>query len=133
MARGGKRTPRKPAAVSGPGALSARTDGGPGQMGVGLGYGENKAVNDMQGAAPMQSSGGSSSPQQGGPSPMPANGVFGPTDRPGEPLTAGIDWGPGAGSQPPVLDEDPYLIARALLQVAPSPQLERMVARLARG
>lgn len=136
MARGGKRTPRKPAAVSGPGALSARTDGGPGQMGVGLGYGENKAVNDLQSAAPVQSTGGGgqSAPRSGrGTSPMPQNGIFGPTDRPGEPLTAGIDYGPGPGAERQMLDDDPYLIARALLQVAPSPQLERLVARLARG
>ena len=57
--RGGYRQPSKPAAVSGPGALSARTDGGPGsakqpvQRIPGVDYGEQKALTEQQQAAPL--------------------------------------------------------------------------------
>jgi hypothetical protein len=51
---GGQRTPNDPAAaVSGPGALSARTDGGATQapqVAAGNGYGERKAMMDLQSA-----------------------------------------------------------------------------------
>ena len=137
--RGGYRRPSSPAAASGPGALSQRTDGGPSPDFVGLGYGENKAVNQQASSAPMAGrlpGGGGGQAQAGGPpaarTPMGAEGVFGATNRPGEPVTAGVDWGPGTGAPPQVLEDDPYLLARALLRVAPSPQLEALVARLSR-
>ena len=57
--RGGYRQPNKPAAVSGPGALSARTDGGAGSSTQpirripGQQYGEGKALVEQQQAAPL--------------------------------------------------------------------------------
>ena len=137
--RGGNQRPAKPAAVSGPGAMSARTDGRVPQVQyTGLPYGQNQAVNAQQSAVPMSpgsqgaAAGGSPSPA-GGPPAFGAGGVFSPTERPGEPLTAGVDWGAGPGVRPSHLPEDPYLVAKALYAVAPSPELERLIARLARA
>ena len=53
---GGKRTPRNPAPVSGPGKLSRRTDGGPAQVNAqmtGMAYGENKDFMEIQEGANM--------------------------------------------------------------------------------
>ena len=135
--RGGYQRPASPAAVSGPGALSARTDGRVPQLQrTGEGYGQNKAVNEQQAAAPIspQGAGAGGGPTAGGPAGPPgfgAAGAFSPTQRPGEPLTAGVDAGPGPGRQQTHLPEDPYMLAKALYAVAPSPHLERLIARLA--
>ena len=107
---GGKRTPRNPAPVSGPGKLSRRTDGGPAQVNAqmtGMGYGENKDFMDIQSGAKMasapRSKGASSAPKEG---PMGAmsggDPLFSETKRPDEPVTAGANFGPGVGqpSQP---------------------------------
>lgn len=134
--RGGYRRPTNPAPASPPGALSQRTDGGPGQpirVAPGGDYGDRKALVSQQQAAPLASAGGGPQAAAPGGGALSPQGVFGPTNRPGEPVTAGVDAGPGPGATPPVLDDDPYLLARALLQVAPSPQLEQLVARLSRG
>lgn len=56
MATGGYRRPSSPAPVSGPGALSQRTDGGPGQpvrTPTGGQYGEAQALTQMQQGAPL--------------------------------------------------------------------------------
>lgn len=86
---GGQRTPNTPAAVSPPGALSQRTDGGATQapqVAPGNGYGERKAMLDLQGSAPMQGGGLSRDMLP----PLDA-----PSARPGEPVTAGADLGAG--------------------------------------
>ena len=133
--RGGYQPPAKPAPASGPGALSQRTDGMPSPEYSGLPYGENQAVNQQASAAPMAATaapGGSAAPRPAGGRPkFGAEGVFGPTDRPGEPMTAGIDWGPGAGAPPPaMLPDDPDLILRALVsQVGYHPDLLRILNR----
>ena len=93
--QGGYRKPANPAPVSGPGALSQRTDGGPAQGAKymsGMPYGQNTM--EQQTAAPM--SGGSpmpSAPEVEMPTPL-----FAPTTRPNEPITSGIDLGDGPGS-----------------------------------
>lgn len=85
---GGYRQPSNPAPVSGPGALSARTDGGPAKMDVtGMPYGDAQAFRDQQSAAPL------SPPQK--PEPPSFTGLGEPTQRPGEPVTSGADAGPG--------------------------------------
>lgn len=94
---GGYRQPSNPAPVSGPGALSQRTDGGavdgmtqPQQQYTGLPYGDNKAVNDQQGQAAIA----------GNPFPMAdITPLSAHTQRPNEPITHGIDSGPGGGSE----------------------------------
>jgi hypothetical protein len=98
MAQGGYRKPENPAPVSGPGALSQRTDGGPTQPAKyisGLPYGEGQATYDQQTAAPMARN-NSPEPALQMPEPTP---LMAPTERPDEPVTAGINSGPGAGSE----------------------------------
>ena len=97
MARGGYRQPRNPAPVSGPGALSERTDGGategmtqPIKDYTGFAYGQNKSLAEQQSGAPMA----------GNPYPMAGITELGaPTQRPNEPITAGINSGPGPGTE----------------------------------
>lgn len=87
MAVGGYRAPRNPAPVSGPGRLSQRTDGIKKQAIAEMpdaAYGEQTEMRNIQGAAPMSAS------------PMPRiTPLDAPTERPDEPVTAGMDLGPG--------------------------------------
>lgn len=88
---GGPRTPAHPAPVSGPGQLSARTDGGPSDRQAmrdipNAGYGEQKAMSEIQGGAPM-----AAAPQ--------AIPLGAPTMRPDEPVTAGNPLGAGVGPE----------------------------------
>ena len=96
--RGGNQPPRRPAAVSNP-QSGQRTDGGPGssrqpvRVPTGGGYGQTQAATAQQSAAPMASGGPAAPGQPGAQGPPPdeamGGGVFGPTDRPGEPATLG--------------------------------------------
>jgi hypothetical protein len=106
MPKGGYRKPANPAAVSGPGSLSRRTDGGPIQgakeIPGGGKYGERKALADMQSGAPMQGN-----PVPTVPAPtvateprQPLTNLFAPTERPDEPVTAGAPVGAGRTPQP---------------------------------
>lgn len=64
----------------------------------GVEYGEQKALTEQQQAAPLPKD----SMPQAQPRPMPNVDVFGATQRPTEPVTAGLDFGPGVGpAQPP--------------------------------
>lgn len=98
MARGGYRKPANPAPVSGPGALSRRTDGGPSQpireMAGGK-YGERKETAELQASAPMAN--------RRQPQPMPnrppITPLLAPTERPDEPITTGMPFGPGPGPE----------------------------------
>lgn len=108
---GGHRTPHNPAPASGPGRLSKRTDGGPGQKlmaPTGMNYGDHKALMDQERTSAMSQvstppsinvpSAAPGPAAQGGATPPP----FGaPTQRPNEPITAGVDIGPGPGAMPP--------------------------------
>ena len=105
MASGGYRKPSKPAAVSGPGKFSARTDGKPGEQPVramtGGPYGEGQEMNELQSSAPMSDTQGVP-PSGGAPPILAGSGVVPmgePTERPDEPITSGIDAGPGVGSE----------------------------------
>lgn len=105
MARGGYRKPANPAPVSGPGALSRRTDGGPTQAAMGIPangqYGERKAMQELQQGAPMQ---GNTIPNVPTPSiaapRAQVTNLFAPTQRPDEPITAGAPVGPGRTPTP---------------------------------
>jgi len=125
--------------VSGPGALSQRTDGKvPTALPTGGDYGDRKALAEQQSAAPMtpQGGGGGGALAAGRPAPGAQFGgsAFSPTGRPGEPMTAGLDWGDGPGAPPPSdIPDEPYLVAKALYALSPTPELERLIARLARG
>lgn len=100
---GGYRRPEHPAAVSGPGRLSRRTDGRQPQMiASGGDYGDRQEMQQLQGAAPMSGDIGS-----GGMSAR-AGAPVGPdlsqivplgadSQRPMEDVFAGVSGGPGAG------------------------------------
>ena len=101
---GGMRTPANPAPVSGPGALSQRTDGQPARYASGMPYGDGQDFYDIQTSAPMASTDNvaagkrvarRSSQSVAGAAPV--TPLFAPTERPEEPVTAGAAMGPGPG------------------------------------
>lgn len=102
---GGYRRPTQPAAVSGPGKLSRRTDGGPQAIRdlPDAKYGENTAFRAAQQAAPMNSSpGGNVAPAApAGPDLSQVVPMGAPSERPDEPITAGLPFGPGGGASVP--------------------------------
>ena len=76
--------------------------GGNGQSGrdyTGFAYGENKAINEQQASAPMAAtptpSFAPTNPVRNLPQATP---LTAPTQRPDEPITAGVDFGPGPDS-----------------------------------
>jgi hypothetical protein len=106
MTSGGYRRPAHPAAASGPGRLSRRTDGRQPSMTLpDAKYGEAQAFQNAQQAAPMsESAGGMSAPQApmgGGPDPSKLVPMDAPSQYPDQPVTAGLPMGPGAGSSMP--------------------------------
>lgn len=127
---GGYRKPTNPAPVSGPGALSQRTDGGPGQPKMqlpGAKYGEQASFQQAQSAAPM-----AQSPGSGGTTPIPSPGdvppitpLHAPTERPDEPVTAGAAHGPGVGPDALGLQPD-----QAALRTQDSQSLRRILPAL---
>lgn len=99
--RGGYRRPSSPAPVSGPGALSQRTDGGPGQpirLPSGGKYGERAELEGLQQAAPLAATAGGDavSPGVSPPSVTPFGAA---SERPDEPVTFGSPSGPGPGPE----------------------------------
>lgn len=106
---GGYRKPEHPASVSGPGKYARRTDGGPSQVlstAPNQDYGAQTEQLNAQRIAPMggqeplpaapSASGGGEAPPS-----MPAfsgPGLADPSQRPNEPITAGVDIGEGPGS-----------------------------------
>lgn len=96
--QGGYRKPENPAPMSGPGALSQRTDGGPAQGAKyisGLPYGQGQETYNQQTAAPMAAA----QPAPAAPTLPPMMSLNDLTQRPDEPLTAGLDIGEGPGSE----------------------------------
>lgn len=96
--QGGYRKPENPAPMSGPGALSQRTDGGPAQGAKyisGLPYGQGQETYNQQTAAPMAAA----QPAPAAPTLPPMMSLNDMTQRPDEPLTAGLDIGEGPGSE----------------------------------
>lgn len=103
---GGYRKPSKPAAVSGPGALSKRTDGGPGTKqaaALDLPYGDRKMVEAGEAAAPISQPKPAPRPRPSSTSAAASGGLppelFQESSRPNEPGTAGMDEGPGPGRE----------------------------------
>jgi hypothetical protein len=119
--QGGLRRPAKPAPVSGPGALSRRTDGGPTQGARymrGGSYGEGQEMMGLQQAAPMAAqpkTRASAAPR--GIAPAPITSLSAPTERPDEPLTTGNSMGAGLG--PEVLSTpQPKRLSEVFAQIA---------------
>lgn len=101
-------------------------------------YGQRAELQDLASGAPMQS--GTFDPARfrmgeeasmGVPKPIPTVGIFEPTQRPDEPLTAGVDVGDGPGSEalmtPVDAPDQLATFARAMYMANPSPQLRRIV------
>ena len=124
--RGGMR-PKAP--QNNPANISAT--GGAGQSGTqparyisGLGYGEGQATMAQQQAAPMA---GPTPQARMGANPLAAMGtpltpLTAPTERPGEPITAGMDFGPGPGSEALNLPRERSLsdILAAMIDIDPT-------------
>lgn len=103
MASGGYHPPAQPAAVSGPGALSQRTDGRPQPVRdlPGGQYGSGKDFREIQQGSPLASVGKPASASGGGAAADPLAAMAGfsdPTSMPDTPVTDGADAGDGAGS-----------------------------------
>jgi len=66
----------------------------------GMEYGEQKALVEQQQAAPLPKAGVPQAQPQRPRRPMPQMDVFAQTQRPSEPVTAGLPFGPGINPQP---------------------------------
>lgn len=112
---GGYQAPSNPAVVSGPGALSQRTDVQAPMPMTGGPYGEAKEMAEIQAAAPMYAA-----PEVTPPVPLTA-----PTTQPDVPLTAGIPSGPGPGPTAPGPAPDSV---QAILAKMPNHEVEEMLS-----
>jgi hypothetical protein len=117
--RGGYRQPTANTsnAVSGPGALSQRTDGNASAPAAASGgdYGQRKAIEEQ-----VSAGGGLPKTQ----SIAPPN-VFAPTENPNEPITAGVPI--GAGETPTIISDNTDIILQALYQTNPSPIILELI------
>jgi hypothetical protein len=144
MPRGGYQQPSSPAPVSGPGAMSKRTDRGqPIRDPGGLAYGDNQELRTVQGAAPM-----SQAPSAPAPADIPladmSPNLTDPTNRPGRSVFTGMPFGPGAGPEA-LASAEPSAATRSklnnalptLLRAAESPdvspEFRRLVAMIRSG
>ena len=116
---GGYQKPNNPATFSGPGKFSQRTDGGPGDMRQpqrdipSSGYGEGVETASIQAGAPLSATGGAGSMQ---PQAIPFSAA---TQRPDEPITSGIDMGPGPGSNILGMQRSPVKLSDTLASMLP--------------
>jgi hypothetical protein len=89
------------AGVSGPGPYAKRTDIGTPEMKMGsIAYGEGVETQAIKSGAPLGKTPDAVSEPTGRlrKESAPVTGLFAPTQRPDEPITAGVDIGPGPGS-----------------------------------
>lgn len=115
---GGARTPRNPAPVSGPGAMSKRTDGSPAKPAYvsGMPYGEGQDFYDLQTSSPMGAQAAQPRSRSGNSAPQGGLVPFGaPTQRPDEPVTAGNPLGEGPGLEALSLPPSPRAADTAVL------------------
>lgn len=124
MASGGYRQPSSPAPVSGPGALSKRTDGGPSQpirVPSGGAYGERQNLEQLQQAVPVAASPGGGGAAPAAPVDVTADliGLGEPSQRPDEPVTAGAAAGAGPGLEVLGLPNQPGEDMRNLVKYLP--------------
>jgi hypothetical protein len=126
---GGYRAPSNPAPVSGPGALSQRTDGGPTQGAKyisGLQYGQGQETYSNQLAAPM--AGNPMAVED-----MPTE-LMAPTMRSNEAVTSGVNIGDGPGSEImnlPTTIEPISTTMRKIAQFDPTGEAELIYSTLA--
>lgn len=112
---GGYRQPSSPAAVSGPGALSARTDGGvmnPNSPS----YGEVADVQSLQQSAPTSAPTANATATPSGANPLASLVGLGAPSQDQLPVTAGAAAGAGPGPEALGLPQTPQQLARADVQ-----------------
>jgi hypothetical protein len=113
--------------VSGPGKFSSRTDLPPSNS-----YGDGVQTAAIAGGAPMASSSdvrgatntelraaGRQGQSAMGMQQTPLTPLFAPTQRPEEPITAGIDMGPGAGSSALMMRKSSEKLSDVLVKMIP--------------
>ncbi len=106
--RGGYQAPSKPAAVSGPGALSQRTDGQAIRDITGGDYGDASEFRQLQQSAPLAAASGPSAAPASAGGGLPQVTPFGaPSTMPGTPVTDGASMGAGMGPQGMGLAQSP--------------------------
>jgi hypothetical protein len=136
---GGYRAPSNPAPVSGPGALSQRTDGGPTQGAKyisGLPYGQGQETYSNQLAAPMAGNpmSGSAMGNSGLVQMEMPTELMAPSARPNESVTSGINIGDGPGSEIlnlPTTQEPISITMRKIAQFDPTGEAELIYSTLA--
>jgi hypothetical protein len=102
------------------------------QNAAGGAYGQRAELQGLAQGAPMAQASAPAMPTPasvGGS--VPTVGIFEPTQRPNEPLTAGVDVGDGPGSEalmtPVDAPDQLATFARAMYMANPTPQLRRIV------
>ena len=92
----------------------------------GMPYGEQQELTQQQQAAPLPKATTPQAQPVRPTRPMPQLDVFAETQRPNEPVTSGLPFGPGVGSTEPIAD-DPDMLLRAIYSVYPDPLLLRLL------
>ncbi|NIS14598.1 MAG: hypothetical protein GWN97_22510 [Thermoplasmata archaeon] len=54
-------------------------------------------------------------------------GIFGPSERPGEPITEGLDFGQVGAAEPSMIPDDPDEVLRAIYEAFPHPAIARLI------
>lgn len=127
--RGGSRTPRSPAPVSGPGALSRRTDGGPTQPVRSAPmdqHGERQQIENAQSAVPLPRDQGPTVDGPLGPARVRGGGQAPPQGDVFSPMTPTEQASP-AGMGRPIVPASPDEELALLFESYPSPELFRLL------
>ena len=134
---GGYRQPGNPAVVSGPGAMSSRTDTARAMNPDSPSYGESAALESMKAGAPMAGGGAlSGAAAQPAPQVDPFAGMtpFGaPTQNPGQPVTAGASAGAGPGTSALGLPQSPREAARQDVSALGDSTIQALIAAAGRA
>ena len=95
----------------------------------GVEYGEQKALTEQQQAAPLPKSTTPQAKPRFKPNiDLSQVDAFGGTERPNEPVTSGLPFGPGYSPEQDIVD-DPNMILRVLYNVYPDPIFLQMMNR----
>ena len=94
----------------------------------GVAYGEQQALTEQQQSAPLPKATTPQAQPVAPRRPMPQMDIFAETQRPSEPVTAGLPFGPGVGPTEPIAD-DPDMLLRAIYSVYPDPLLLRLLRK----
>lgn len=107
---------------SGPGAFSKRTDVGTPEMKLGsIAYGEGKDTAAIKSGAPLAKTGDVTASQAPNvPMQQPeVTPLFAPSQRPNEPITAGVDVGAGPGSAALIMGKSAEKLSDTLAKMLP--------------